>query len=211
VSSKKHPNEALLRSLLGALVDEWGYDHIVETLVAIRNPSEDQPLGRGLGRRLGKKSRSGITSDETPLRVKMSAMDRVKKTGVSGNRGTTLNSLAMLFDNREFLPALADIRYFLEMRGATLGRIDQRTDAFRVVLPALLEMSDDDLQKLVDGQLHRGPNRLAPLSDAIKASGATSRAHDLDTRTESRPRTEESLTKKTEDNPVDANVKSHPD
>jgi hypothetical protein len=142
--------------------------HLAEV---ITSESSSVPGERGSWRRAKgiRASTGGI------LRARLSPVDRVDKAGVHGARAEALKTLARQFESKDFLPALPDIRFFLEMRGASLGLIKHRVDAFRLVLLALLQMSDADLQSLVAGQLYGRRNRLAPLLEAIRASSVGTR------------------------------------
>lgn len=76
-----------------------------------------------------------------------------------------------MYDAKQFLPSVADVREFLIMRGERPPDMKDRKDAFRVLLRTLRALSMTDLRGLASSALHKGPSEAGPISDAIAAAG----------------------------------------
>jgi hypothetical protein len=82
-----------------------------------------------------------------------------------------LLQLAERYDQKQFLPSVADVREFLIMMGERPVGMKDRQEAFRVLLQSLMRLPVERLQQFVRTALHSGPSELGPLSDAIAAAG----------------------------------------
>ncbi|MBM9614715.1 hypothetical protein JWJ90_10500 [Desulfobulbus rhabdoformis] len=164
VTSKvKNKNQRLLRELLSVLVKEWGHDEVKCALEDINNEAA-----------------SGVTSRQARARVykKPNAENLVKRLDVPKEQKALLMDFASKFDNKEILPKVGDVRYFLEMQGEKAESIQQRSKAFSAILNVLLQMSCESLNSVVRGFSYSGPSALGPLSDAIKATSAALRSNE---------------------------------
>jgi hypothetical protein len=82
-----------------------------------------------------------------------------------------LLQLATRYDNKQFLPSVADVREFLIMIGERPTGMKDRQEAFRVLVRTLAQLPIDRLRQLTRTALHAGPAQLGPLSDAIAVAG----------------------------------------
>lgn len=172
MTSKLHRDDReFLHDMLASLVKRFGNE---ELLLAI-SEIQEIPFDR-LGRRQSAEKGRVIPRERARSSERPSAVLIAQRADVPPTKKTLLVNLALQFDHKAFLPTLPDIRHFLEMRGKNLGSIKQRSDAFRKVIAAVVGMPEDALERLLANSLHSGPSQLGPLSDAIKAVGASSRS-----------------------------------
>ncbi|MFL6389485.1 MAG: hypothetical protein ACJ71U_18555 [Terriglobales bacterium] len=152
--------KALLSQLLQVLLDEWGHEQVTEALRNARSPqhpltSDAQSSSRPISRR----------------RVKLSAVQQIERAALEREQKELLSQLAARYDQKLFLPSVADVREFLILMGDRPIGMKDRTEAFRVLLPSLMRLPITRLQHLTQTALHSGPSELAPISDAITAVG----------------------------------------
>jgi hypothetical protein len=152
--------KTLLNRLLQTLVDEWGRERVADALVGIRassnGPSAEGPPTAKF-RPSGKASRP-------------SATEQIERSAFEGARKDALLQLAVRYDNKQFLPSVADVREFLIMMGERPNDMKDRKGAFRILLRNLTQLPVERLQELASTALHSGPSQLGPLSDAIAAA-----------------------------------------
>lgn len=151
--------KALLIKLLQTLVDEWGHEEVASALASTTASSTDPLLGRAESVQLRKK------------KVKPNATEQIERAAVQGEQGQALSQLATRYDQKLFLPRVADVREFLIMMGERPITMKDRSEAFRVLLRSLVQLPVERLQRLAQTALHSGPSELGPLSDAIAAAG----------------------------------------
>lgn len=163
IATKQH----LLRSLLSPLVHEWGYDVVRRCLAELESLEFNHPEGDRQGNK-------PVTVKEKYR--KPTAIDLINRIEAPEAKKALLLILASKFEAKEFLPTVADVRHFLEMRGQQVTGIKQRQDTFGKVLESLLSMPDDELDRVVLNKSHSGPSQLEPLSDAIRAASAAVRS-----------------------------------
>lgn len=165
-------DEALLRSLLGALVERWGSASVFQALTQLAEGGGAQRDGRQVqpAKRKAAKVKLGAPAE------KRSSAAYVVRLDLPERRRALLLDMATLFDRRELLPTAADVRNFVQMRSGRHVDIKQRSDAFRRLVDVALDMPEEQLERLVKGGGHGGPSRLGPLSDAIKMAGEAARA-----------------------------------
>lgn len=165
MSDKRRSHPGLLRSLLGVLVDEWGVETVRDHLdeLSRRRPPSGVKDAEG---EYNKEARA----NRTP--AKSSASTMAAKVSLPPVQKQLLLLLAARYDNKQFLPASGDIRYFFEVHGEVVPPVKQRSEAFRRVLRLLTSMPESALRKLIDSDIHGGPSSLAPLSDAMRSVGA---------------------------------------
>lgn len=156
----------LLRALLAALVDEWGYEVVSRRLDEFRAAGEVQPEGTLARQPRGGKAEVGERVLEKPTACALAA-----KVSLPPGQKQLIRQLAMQYDGKQFLPTSGDIRYFFEVHGEVPPTAKQRSEAFRKVLRLLSTMSESALQKMIDADAHSGPSRLAPISEAMRGVG----------------------------------------
>jgi len=150
-------SKALLTKLLRMLVDEWGHDEVAAAL-ASTNASDS------------------LRSAENPprsskKRVRLTATEQIERSALEGEQKEVLLQLAGRYDQKLFLPSVADVREFLIMMGVRPIDMKDRTQAFRVLLESLMRLPVARLQQLAQTALHSGPSELGPISDAITIAG----------------------------------------
>lgn len=151
--------KALLTKLLQTLVDEWGYEDVAATLASIKVALSDSLVAERAKPRRSKK------------RIRLSATEQIERSALEGEQKEMLLQLAVRYDQKLFLPSVADVREFLIMMGERPTGMKDRTQAFRVLLGSLMQLPVVRLQQLAQTALHSGPSELGPLSDAIAAAG----------------------------------------
>lgn len=78
--------------------------------------------------------------------------------------------LARAYEDREFLPALREAKYFLESRGVPVAKFRSRADALPAVLRVLAQTRLDDLQVLDENRRVHGSD-LGIITDQILGRG----------------------------------------
>lgn len=152
-------NKTLLKALLRAVLDNWGYGEVRAALdeAAGRIPQGENGDHRGTGAAPVKKR-------------KPTASEQVDHAEVGESRRAVLRDLAVRFENKQFLPTNSDVKEFLATLGVMKFSSKDRPDAFRHVLRALLKLSDERLARVATSGRHSGPAQLGPLSDAISSA-----------------------------------------
>lgn len=161
----------LLTNLLKTLLVEWGADEVRSTLENLIIQSD------GEVRENYQAGRSPSERSDRPT-----AINLVNRLELESERKRPLAILAARFDDKDFLPATADVREFIIMAGERPPTMKNRQDSFRNLLRVLLRLSPERLQQIADAASHAGPAQLGPISDAIAAAGERlpRRNHDPD-------------------------------
>lgn len=163
-----------LRALVRVLVQEWGH-------AKVQRAVEDALSLGTVDRAARPASEKRLISRKS--NTKPTARQQVDKTSAPEHRKQILFRVAEMFDKRELMPSVADVRNFLEMRGFEPGLIKDRSDAFKAILRVMVVMSDDRLEKLARDSTRSGPNQLGPLSEAISNAASEARSRSTDART----------------------------
>jgi hypothetical protein len=149
--------KTLLNTLLQAVVDEWGREEVVNSLALITRP---YPID------------IDSNSHASRRKVKLSAVEQVRRVPLTGDRKELLLRLAERYDFKQFLPSVADVREFLIMMGEKPLGMKDRKGAFTILLRTLTKLPVEALQQINGNAMYSGPSELGPLSDAIAAAGA---------------------------------------
>ncbi|WP_156428174.1 hypothetical protein [Novosphingobium sp. FSW06-99] len=148
----------LLNSLLKALLAEWGTDEVRSS------------LEKAIAEHASERSQWSFRSD-SPRVERATALQLVDRLEVQKNVKQPLRILATRFDQKDFLPSIADVREFIIMAGQRPPAIKNRQESFRNLLRILLDLSPERLQQMAEAANHAGPAQLGPISDAIAAAG----------------------------------------
>ncbi len=166
-----HSRKVLLMELLRTLVGEWGFEEVHGTLEQLSQVRDDGHSGLLSQER----PRPPMSGREVSRSRRPSAAEQVAKVGDLDGRREALLAIAAKFDQRTFLPNVADIREFLAMMGVESGALKDRSDGFRRLLGPLTRLSPERLKCLASSNKYSGPAQLGPLSDAIRSAGAAIR------------------------------------
>jgi hypothetical protein len=166
MTDKKSASVDLLRSLLAVLVDEWGYEVVRMRLDESRSGGPAQPEGSSQDESKVTKGGAGERRLE-----KVTASSLASKVSLPSHHKRLIELLAEQYDRKQFLPTASDIRYFFEVHGEMPPMVKQRIEAFRKVLRLLSTLPESALQRIIEDDAHRGPSRLAPLSEAMRGVG----------------------------------------
>jgi hypothetical protein len=147
--------------MVRALVDEWGTSEVSLALSKVSMSSTG----------LESSTKSGLPRSRSKNRTKPSAVTQVENGDYLGVQRELLMNIALRFDQKDFLPSIADVREFLILQGDRPGDLKDRRDSFRFVLKQMSQLPLDRLQQIATSSLHTGPARLGPLSDAISGAG----------------------------------------
>jgi len=154
-------HQTLLNRLLQSLVDEWGREEVAAALANTTVSSNDPLVGRVTG-----------PKPRPPRRgAKLTAVEQIERVEVGQEQKEALLQLATRYDNKQFLPSVADVREFLIMIGERPTGMKDRQEAFRVLVRTLAQLPIERLRQLTRTALHAGPAQLGPLSDAIAVAG----------------------------------------
>jgi hypothetical protein len=169
-----HSRKVLLFELLRTLVGEWGFEEVHGTLEQLSQVSDD----RHPGLLSSDRPRAPRSNREVNRSRRISAAEQVAKLSYLDDKREALLVIAAKFDQKKFLPNVADIREFLAMMGKESGALKDRSDGFRHLLGPLTQLSPERLEELARSNKHSGPAQLGPLSDAIRSAGAAIRNHE---------------------------------
>ena len=112
---------------------------------------------------------------------KSTAVDYVDKMTLPQEKAEVMMHVAQRFEDREFLPKIADIREFCRIYGVQLSKSASRATSIPRVFTFLAAMDTASITKLLDEGAFAGPTRLAPIADAIRnCSAARDRSHRTD-------------------------------
>lgn len=111
---------------------------------------------------------------------KASAGAYVGRMTLSPHKVAAVRRAAELFDDKRFLPALADIREFYRVHGLDLPKAASRASSIPRVFSFIASMDTDDIEETLDDGAFSGPTRLAPIADAIRGHRRP-RRHDRET------------------------------
>ena len=167
MNDKRSSRINLLRSMLSVLVGEWGLETVCSELE--RLTAADRGSASSSARAsdaLGGIARA-IRATDKPTATMLAA-----KVSLPPAQKQLVQTLAIKFDNKHFLPTAGDIKYFFEVHGEAAPTVKQRSESFRRVLRVLSSLPEASLRKIIDDDAHSGPSSLAPLSDAMREVGA---------------------------------------
>ncbi len=105
-------------------------------------------------------------------RSTLSAIDYVGKMPLPPNKAQALERAAQRFEDKSFLPGVADIREFCRVYSVDLGKSVSRTSAIPRIFTFLAAMDTDQVSKILDEGAFSGPTRLGPIADAIRNRSA---------------------------------------
>ena len=151
-----------LTETLQALVRRHGISSVLHSLADIQSSSEAS-ISPSSPRRTGKATKTS------------SAIDYVNKMVLPADKAEVIARAAERFEDRGFLPSIADIREFCRIHGIELARTASRTSSVSRVFRILATMDTDRVVRILDDGAFSGPTRLAPIADAIRSYPAKRR------------------------------------
>ncbi len=166
MSDRRLDRVGLLRSLLGVLVDEWGFEAVRKHLEEFRTSGRAPSTGAKAVESERNNEARGKRTPEKPTASTMAA-----KVSLPPVQKQLVQLLAARYDNKHFLPTSGDIKYFFEVHGEAVPPVKQRSETFRRILRVLSSMPESALRKMIDTNAHSGPASLAPLSEAMRGVG----------------------------------------
>lgn len=156
----KASRDQILKRLLHALIDVWGYEVVLATVQSLQTSSG----GHETESRKGQGSRQPET-----------AVTYATEIATSPERKKLIIHLAEMFDRGTAFPTLSDIRSFLKSHQLDARDLKSRSHAFKKMLPVLVGMSEKGLEKVISRSHHSGPAMLESISDAIRGAGESLR------------------------------------
>lgn len=167
---------AVVDEMLRVLVNEWGYDVVLQCLKNVERLPLSALDAKPSGPALGQHRTANVSGEARDRMPRPSAVACVSRMGVPDEKREFLLALASRFEKRRFLPTIGDVRNFLEINHAPVGNLNKREAAIPKVFRVLLTLPDERLDKILREDGYSGPSQLGPLSDAIKASSAAIRS-----------------------------------
>lgn len=167
MSEKRGGRTQLLKSMLVALTDEWGFESVRKEL--------DRLQMDGLSRdSVGMRDKDEVKTVERKDRAKDKPTAGMLAANVSlpPVQKQLIQTLAERFDRKRFLPTSGDIKDFFEVHGEPVPSAKQRSESFRRILRLLSSLPESSLRRMIENDFHSGPSSLAPLSEAMRALGA---------------------------------------
>ena len=99
---------------------------------------------------------------------KASAVDYVRKMTLPREKAEVMACAARRFEDKEFLPSIADIRDFCDAHGVELSKSVSRASSIPRVFTYLAKMDTARVSKVLDNGEFSGPTTLSPIADAIR-------------------------------------------
>lgn len=150
------PNQNLTETLQ-SLVRHYGMSSVLHSLADLQN-TPDQPV---FSPRQSRKSKS-----------KPSAIVYVENMPLPPDKAEVMARVAHRFEERSFLPSVADVREFCRIHNIKLGKSTSRASSIPRLFTFLAAMDTDTVIKILNNCSYSGPARLAPIADAIRSYSA---------------------------------------
>ncbi len=115
---------------------------------------------------------SSAAKRPSDARSKPSAIEYVGRMLLPPDKAQAMERAAQCFEDKSFLPGVADIREFCRVYGLDLGKSVSRTGAIPRIFTFLAAMDTDQVSRMLDDGAFSGPARLGPIADAIRNRSA---------------------------------------
>ena len=161
--------ETKLESTLRSIVRQYGFEKVSQALRDVKNSDRGPKRSNHSGRHK-MSSNSGAVVKPRKKRTKLSAPEYVTRANISSEKKPLVAELARRFEDKSFLPALADIRNFCQIYGIDELGSKSRSSAVPRVFKFIAAMETDDIRRILNDGMFSGPSRLRPIADAIRSS-----------------------------------------
>ena len=142
-----------LTERLRTLVSNHGISAVLHSLAEIESSTSLEPQQR--------KSRS------VPKKS-LSAAECVNRMYLAPSKTNVIRRAADMFDQKHFLPVLADVKEFARVHGFELPKSVSRASSIQRVFAYIASMDTDAIERILDEGAFSGPSRLGPIADAIR-------------------------------------------
>ena len=153
-------NIELLQIEVEILLLRYGEASVLKALSAAISSTEEELRGKI---NVLKEKKAKTTKN---ARAKKQPLDVAKEVIVGSANEDQLMSLAIRYQNREFLPQLKDVKRFLGRFNVTKD-VKSRNDATRVVFESLSRCSQEELKELASASDTEGQSSFAKLAEHI--------------------------------------------
>lgn len=150
-----------LTQTLQELVQHHGISSVLHSLADIQASPQRSKSSSSLKRSRARKARS-----------KASAVDYVGKMTLPPEKAEVMARAAQRFEDKGFLPSIADIREFCRIYGVEMGKSASRASSIPRIFKFLAAIDTAQIAKVLDEGAFSGPARLAPIADAIRNHSA---------------------------------------
>ena len=147
-----------LTESLQALVHRHGMSSVLHSLADIQG-THGQPV---LSSKQSRKTK-----------ISPSAIVYVEKMALPPEKAEIMAQVAHRFEERRFLPSIADVREFCRIHGVKLGKSASRASSIPRLFTFLAAMDTAGVTKVLENCSFSGPARLAPIADAIRSYSAS--------------------------------------
>lgn len=154
------------KDIISELINKYGEDELRRRL---------DILLESVDRDIRELSRTNENPRTQRSKKKVNAIDYVVDMDIPDNRKESMRSLAIMFDNKEFLPRIPDIKNFLYTQGVDGSFVRSRQSAITRLFFLLSSLSAESLRTIIEENAFSGPSRLEPLAEAIKRKGRANR------------------------------------
>ena len=152
-----------LTDTLRHLVHRHGISAVLHSLAEIESGGEPRTSS----------ARKKVSRDRSTS--KPSATACVSRMALAPQKTDVMKRAAQMFDDKRFLPTIADIREFSRVHGIELPKTASRASSVPRVFTFLASMDTDAIVTTLDDGRFSGPTRLGPIADAIRGRSATRR------------------------------------
>ncbi len=144
----------ILAEILDLLISRWGYRRVLASLDRL-NPAAEPAVVRG-------RRSKGIAAKR-----RLTPVEMVERRKIGPKKKREIAMLAASYEAKDFLPTIADVRHFLDVRGIDVGKAKNRGQAFGKVLDLLMKLPEGETVRLRNSAVHGRPGTLAPVAEAI--------------------------------------------
>ncbi len=165
--------EAKLKDTLLVIVRQYGFEQVDRSLKEIRRTG-DQLKNTKQDKELF--DNTAVTKPQKK-RAKVNAPEYVMKMEFSLEKKSIAVELAKRFESKDFLPTFGDIRNFCQIYRIDEPASKSRANAIPRIFKFISSMETGELQRILDDEVFSGPSRLAPIADAIRRNGRSTRSY----------------------------------
>ena len=118
------------------------------------------------------REKPGSSSSPACKRSTGNAVDYVGRMTLPPEKAEVIARAVQRFEDRRFLPSLADVREFCRIYRVALGKSTSRASSIPRLSTFLAAIDTAQVITILDDNAFSGPTRLAPIADAIRNHSA---------------------------------------
>ena len=156
----------ILDDLIRTIVNHYGFEKINLALRKLEREAKKHEPKPAHQISLGNHESS--SQSEYQNRQKKTALSYVEKLNPASDIQRFLNELAQMFDDKNFLGTIGEIRDFCALHNIDVPVSSSRATSIPRIFRTLAMMSVSEIQKVMQSARFSGPSHLAPIAAAIR-------------------------------------------